>query len=289
MQIIKKHISKIIVVSMLTIFTLQACNIPSNTPAVSDSIEDIEISESVPEKVVEDTIEEKFDEPTVDSSTEEPAEETEPEALAPMEENPTEEETTLGEPEEVTDSILANGLTQAEVDSLVYMREEEKLAHDVYLALYDLWGLPLFSNIASSEQAHTDAVANLLITFNIPDPADTSPAGVFVNETLQGLYDDLVALGAQSLADALKVGGAIEEIDILDLQESLKFVQDPSIQRVYENLLRGSENHLRAFTSTLESQTGEIYEPQYMEEDAYRDVIASGTTRGGRGNGRRQP
>jgi len=96
----------------------------------------------------------------------------------------------------------------------------------------------------------------------------------------------LIEMGEQSLADALKVGAAIEEIDILDLEEALEFVQDPSVQRVYENLLKGSENHLRAFTSTLENQTGEIYEPQYMSSDSYFETINSETTRGGRG-GRR--
>ncbi len=168
---------------------------------------------------------------------------------------------------------LENGLTQAEVNSLVFMREEEKLARDVYLALYEIWELPLFQNIANSEQTHTDSVANLLLSFNIPDPADNSPAGVFVNEDLQSLYDELMDLGGQSLADALKVGAAIEEIDIIDLQQALEYVQDPSIQRVYQNLLKGSENHLRAFTSTLENQTGEIYEPQYMSSDSYFDTI----------------
>jgi hypothetical protein len=181
---------------------------------------------------------------------------------------------------------LENGLTQAEVNSLVFMREEEKLARDVYLALYEIWELPLFQNIANSEQTHTDSVANLLLSFNIPDPADNSPAGVFVNEDLQSLYDELMDLGGQSLADALKVGAAIEEIDIIDLQQALEYVQDPSIQRVYQNLLKGSENHLRAFTSTLENQTGEIYEPQYMSSDSYFDTINSEITRGGRGGQR---
>jgi len=175
-----------------------------------------------------------------------------------------------------------NGLTNNEVTSLIFMREEEKLAHDVYLALYDLWGLPLFQNIARSEETHTESVKHLLDTFNIPDPADTSPLGVFANPDLQTLYDDLVAMGEHSLADALKVGGTIEEIDILDIQEALDETNNADIKRVYENLIRGSENHLRAFTSILERQTGETYQPQYMNEDAYQAILAQASVKGGR-------
>lgn len=177
-------------------------------------------------------------------------------------------------------SVLAaqDPLTEEEIESLIYMREEEKLAHDVYLAFYDLYGLSIFKNIARSEQTHTDAVKRLLVTFELPDPADTSPAGVFENTELQSLYDELIQIGSKSLADALKVGAAIEEIDILDLEESLAIVKNESIRRVYENLLKGSTNHLRAFTRTLEQNEGETYEPQYMEEDAYNDIVTASST-----------
>jgi len=133
----------------------------------------------------------------------------------------------------------------------------------------------------------TPLLAGLLYTYNIPDPADTSPVGAFVNPDLQTLYDDLVAWGSESLADALKVGAAIEEIDILDLQEYLEIIEEQAIHQVYENLLKGSESHLRAFTSTLEKQTGEIYQPQFMTEDAYNEVISGAVGRNGQSNGRR--
>lgn len=182
---------------------------------------------------------------------------------------------------------ISQDLTDEEINSLLFMREEEKLARDVYLTLYDLWGLQIFQNIANSEQTHTDAVANLLEKFDIPDPADTSPVGAFDNPDLQSLYDELSEMGAQSLANALKVGAVIEEIDILDLQEYMEVVEEQAIRRVYENLLKGSENHLRAFTSTLEKQTGEIYQPHYMTEDAYDEIVTGAIGRKGQSNGRR--
>ncbi len=177
-------------------------------------------------------------------------------------------------------TVNLEDLTDEEIASLVFMREEEKLAHDVYLALYDLYGLPIFNNIARSEQTHTDAVKRLLDAFGIPDPADTSPVGKFEDHELQSLYDELIQTGSQSLADALKVGAAIEEIDILDLEERLAFVENESIRSVFENLLRGSRNHLRAFTRTLTQNTEEIYEPQYMTEDAYNATITANAERG---------
>jgi hypothetical protein len=166
-------------------------------------------------------------------------------------------------------------LTDDEIASLVYMREEEKLAHDVYLTLYDLYGLPIFKNIARSEQTHTEAVKQLLDVFDIPDPADTSPAGVFVDPELQNLYDELIQTGSQSLGDALKVGAVIEEIDILDLEENLDFAENENIRNVFINLIRGSENHLRAFTKTLARNTGETYQPQFMDVDAYNEIVST--------------
>ncbi len=157
--------------------------------------------------------------------------------------------------------------------SLTYMREEEKLAHDVYVFLYDRWGVQIFQNIAESEQTHADMVKSLLETYGLADPAANLGAGQFVNPDLQALYDRLTAQGSQSLAEALKVGAAIEEIDILDLQARLQSDLPDDVRFVFENLLSGSFNHLAAFTSTLERQTGEIYQPQYLTPEAYADAL----------------
>jgi hypothetical protein len=176
-----------------------------------------------------------------------------------------------------------DSLSADETAALLYMREEEKLAHDVYLALYEQWGLPSFQNIAGSEQAHTDAVKTLLDRYGLDDPA-AALAGVFTNPDLQALYTDLVARGGQSLAEALKVGAAIEEIDILDLQERLAQTDNADIQQVFNNLLKGSSNHLRAFTSSLQAQTGEAYQPQYLSSEAFQAILG-GATGGGNGAG----
>ena len=175
-------------------------------------------------------------------------------------------------------------LSDAEVEGLLYMREEEKLARDVYQALYEKWGMRIFQNIAQSEQSHMDAVKTLIDHYGLEDPAAGKAAGIFADPMLQALYDQLVAEGNQSLADALQVGAAIEEIDILDLEERIAQTDKADIQRVYGNLVRGSQNHLRAFVSTLQRREGETYEPQYLSQTAYEAIV---DTLRERGQGRR--
>jgi hypothetical protein len=177
-------------------------------------------------------------------------------------------------------------LSDSDEAALIFMREEEKLAHDVYLALYDQWGLPIFSNISRSEQSHTEAVKDLLEAYGVPDTASSEP-GVFNNPDLQTLYHELVADGLQSLPEALRVGALIEEIDILDLQQRLAETNNTAVQTVFNNLLEGSFNHLRAFTSTLNTQTGEIYQPRYMTLEEFQAAFSSSNEAGNQARGTR--
>ncbi len=187
--------------------------------------------------------------------------------------------------EETLLNNTTSALTDAEIEGLLFMREEEKLAQDVYLYLADVWNLQIFSNIARSEATHTEAVRKLLETNGIADPALSTELGEFADPILQELYDQLVEEGSKSLGAALRVGTAIEEIDILDLEKFLKETDNESIILVYNNLLKGSFNHLRAFVKTLENQTGEIFEPQYLDLDAYEKIINSSVANGGYGKG----
>jgi hypothetical protein len=176
-------------------------------------------------------------------------------------------------------------LTDEEIEGLVFMREEEKLARDVYTALFEVWGLPVFDTIAASEQRHTDAVLELIEAHRIDDPVADDTAGVFTNEDLAGLYDELVARGSGSSVEALAVGALIEDLDIYDLHEWLEKTENPDIERVFGNLLAGSENHLRAFTSQLEANGAE-FTPTYLDESQVEEILAAAGRSGGRG-GRR--
>ena len=159
------------------------------------------------------------------------------------------------------------------------MREEEQLAHDVYVVLGDLWGVRIFENIASSETSHIDAVAGLLGQFDIDDPAAGNEPGEFTNPTLQGLYDQLIADGSGSLDAALQVGALIEELDISDLQVRSAATDVSDIATVYANLERGSRNHLRAFISQLELR-GVTYEPTQLDSATFDAIVSSETERG---------
>lgn len=173
----------------------------------------------------------------------------------------------------VTDSLITPADT-IEVSSLLYMREEEKLARDVYIKMHELWGMRVFNNISYSEQRHTDAVLSLMDYYGIADIVNENSTGVFVNDELQALYDTLVASGSKSEIDALKAGALIEEIDITDLKEGMDKTDKDPIITVYSNLKRGSENHMRAFVRNL-SRRGVDYKPQVMDENTYSTIINS--------------
>lgn len=145
-------------------------------------------------------------------------------------------------------------LTDSEKSTMIYIREEEKLARDVYITLYEFWGAPIFSNISASEQRHMDAVLNLLLKYGVPDPVAGKGVGQFT-DAFQQIYDDLVFQGQQSLLDAFMVGRAIEEMDIDDLLQAMDETVKTDLDTVYGNLLNGSYNHLNAFNTHIASLT----------------------------------
>ena len=184
-------------------------------------------------------------------------------------------------------SVQVATLTAQETDDLLFMIEEEKMARDLYTAFYGLYGSPSFQKIASSEQVHMDELKVLLNFYSINDPTIGKAAGVFTDPDLQALYDQLLAQGSASLAEALKVGAAVEEIDILDLQSRMARTAQADILEVYAILESGSENHLRAFVGQINNQTGEIYIPGYLSAEEYQRITlgANGNSTQGLQNG----
>jgi len=168
----------------------------------------------------------------------------------------------------------------AEQESLAFMREEEKLAHDVYAQFDGLWrgDTKVFGNIANSEASHTEWVRQLLVRDSLPDPTATLASGVFQNTTLQNLYTQLLAAGSVSVLEGFKVGAAIEEIDMIDLNKALLETDNQDITLIYQNLLKGSRNHLRAFVSNL-AKLGVSYVPQYMAMADYQVIVTTAMER----------
>jgi len=148
--------------------------------------------------------------------------------------------------------VVDKGIATADAteEQLVYLIEEEKLAHDVYSAMFDLWGSKVFGNILKSEETHQSQVLTVMNTRDIDDPR-SSKAGVFVNAELQSLYNELIAKGSKSAVDAYEVGVAIEVLDIDDITKMLATAKDADVIAMMENLRKGSENHLRAFNNQL--------------------------------------
>ncbi|MEZ5329763.1 MAG: DUF2202 domain-containing protein [Verrucomicrobiales bacterium] len=144
----------------------------------------------------------------------------------------------------------ALALTPVEISDIEYIRQEEKVARDVYDQLYSIWGKNIFSNIASSERNHIAAMVNIMAAYGLVDSTPSEP-GQFSIPELQALHDELLEKGKQSLVDALLVGVLIEETDIADLARSIELSNQEDVKAVYESLRKGSENHLAAFSSQL--------------------------------------
>ena len=176
--------------------------------------------------------------------------------------------------EAVNESNIIPALNNDTKNSLMLMREEEKLAHDVYVTLYEKWGLPIFDNISASEQRHTDAVLDLLEVRGLSDPAAGLGKGEFSNPDFTALYKQLVEKGSQSLMDALIVGATIEDLDLYDLDQWMLKIQDADILSVYKNLAKGSRNHMRAFYGQITSREGD-YKPQYISQQKMDEIVNS--------------
>ena len=167
---------------------------------------------------------------------------------------------------------VTQALTDAEAADLTYMREEEKLARDVYITMLGQYNAVIFSNISNSEQQHMDTMLKMLDKYNRPDPAEGQGIGVFTDEGLQAKFDELVATGSVSYIDALTVGATIEEIDMVDIQKAINGTTKVDLLTAYQNLLEGSKNHLRAYVSALAAQ-GVTYYPKFISEEFYVAII----------------
>jgi hypothetical protein len=150
-----------------------------------------------------------------------------------------------------TASAATSGLSDAEKNSLLYVREEEKLARDVYIVLNGKWNLLILQNIAVSEQKHMDAIKTLLVKYGLPDPAADDTVGAFTNPAFDALFVQLARDGGASKMAALGVGVSIENMDIDDLNAGIAAAAHRDIKTVYGNLLQGSLSHLAAFESNL--------------------------------------
>lgn len=199
--------------------------------------------------------------------------------------------------ETANDDYSNTSVDDNEITHLSFLREEEKLARDVYLTLGDMWPQArVFVSIAGSEQTHTDAVRDMLEKYGLPDPSVSDAVGVFTGPDFgwyfTNKYDELVLHGSQSELEALYVGAFIEELDMVDIQlcpdvivdgtddvdDSFEcaatYTDNPDLQQLYTNLLEGSKNHLRAFVGSIEKIIGEgKYEAQVITQEEVDAIL----------------
>jgi len=162
-------------------------------------------------------------------------------------------------------------LSETEAEMLTFMREEEKLARDVYIEMYEMWGAVIFSNIVDSEQKHMDTMEKMVDKYGLTDPV-LPGLGQFTNEDLQEKYYELVNIGVASYVDGLYVGATIEEIDMVDIQHAIDVTSHLDITNAYQNLLEGSKDHLRAYVSALDTQ-GFTYSPQFISQELFDAIM----------------
>ncbi|GMQ27175.1 DUF2202 domain-containing protein [Algoriphagus sp. oki45] len=169
-------------------------------------------------------------------------------------------------------------LSEQELNDLLFTREEEKLAHDVYTYAFEKYGTSVFQNISRSETQHIASVLQLMDANKLTDPLNgsTSP-GEFSDPVLKSLYAELTSKVDQSLADAIRAGLLIEDMDIQDLRLAVASTQKPELIQLYEKLLCGSENHMRAFYRQAQL-LGVEYTPAHLTQSEFDLIIQSETS-----------
>jgi len=168
---------------------------------------------------------------------------------------------------------VAAALTAREVQGILFIREEEKVARDLYLSLFDEVNLTVFIDLAKSEQSHMDSAKIPIEKYGLKDPV-IEQRGVFSNETLKMLYSDLLASGKRSAKDALEAAATFEEISIIDLEKEIDASQNEEVKVIYEGLLAGSRKHLRTYVRDLQD-LGVSYQPRYLSQEQFDEINRS--------------
>ncbi len=162
-------------------------------------------------------------------------------------------------------------ISSREKEGLLFIWEEEKAARDLYTSLYEKDNLSIFLDLTRSEQSHMDQARAIIDKYALTIPGKDEP-GIFQNQTLQKVHDELLAKGLQSDQDALKVAASFEEISIMDLEKELDATHTEDIRTMYQGLLAGSRKHLRSYVGDLKD-LGIQYDPQYLEKDEFEKIV----------------
>ncbi len=144
-----------------------------------------------------------------------------------------------------------SSLSDTERADILFMREEEQMAYDLYTRWAGMYTVPIFSNIAQSETQHITEVQMIMGRYGLPTGQVGNASAGYRNATIRSLYESLVKKGDASMTGAFEAGLAVEERDIADLDHALAGTTRADILQVYASLRQGSENHRSAFLRQL--------------------------------------
>lgn len=173
--------------------------------------------------------------------------------------------------EEAGEAVASTALTSSERDGILLIWEEEMMAKDIYLKFYNMSKLSLFLNVAGTKQIHMNSVQILMEKYGMEKPVQEGD-GVYTNETLQKIYDDLLASGGKSPEDALKAAALLEETSVRDLEKEISDTDKPDIKSVFGGLLVSSKKQLRTLERALEDW-GVEYSPQILGQEEFDGIV----------------
>lgn len=159
-------------------------------------------------------------------------------------------------------------LNQAEQDSIIQMVHWEKLFEQVYNQFHQQWQHEVFKNIPQNEEKHRKALEALLTKYKL--------MLANLDASLTKLQDNWISQGSTSWVAALTVSATMEDKYLFELQNALsnKAIDNFDIQFVYQNLAKGSRNHLRTLVSLLKEQQVE-YQAHYLTSTKFQEIIRS--------------
>lgn len=199
--------------------------------------------------------------------------------------------------DDVTETTSEELLDYNEMIHLFFMREEEKLARDVYTTLGTMYpDSAIFGNIDDSEQRHMTAVKNMIEQYGYEDPNTNDNVGIFTGEEYGWYFTEnynlLVERASISELEALYVGAFIEELDMMDINQCPHVIVDTEngindvsecgkiytdnsdIVKLYDSLLDGSDSHLEAYVKNIEKYIGAgNYQAQVLSQEQVDEIL----------------
>lgn len=169
-------------------------------------------------------------------------------------------------------SLIGNHLRSKE-SIVLYLLEQEKLAHDVYRSLDTMWVTDIFNRVANEEYQHVGKLSAVAAEFmiNVPNHFNEYPMGQFIDTKLRRLYGELMAAANFSLEDAYRACAALEERKMYDLKVALKEPNFELENLTYKALLLGSEDNFKVFVRAL-NELNAAYTPVLLSPAEYETL-----------------